>query len=89
MERDVAAERGRSSGTTASDAVAARQPRSTLLHGRVVEASSSFPTAFELEAVPGTEGWEALYPYSLPFSAARRAHDEHRFWFRDGVHWPR
>ncbi len=89
MERDVVAEVGRSSGAVAGHASAARPARSTLVDGRVIDTTTAFPTAFELEDVPGTEGWETLYPYCLPFGEARRAHDEHRFWFRDGVHWPR
>ena len=28
----------------------------------------------------GAEGWQALYGYSLPFSAARREYEESVFW---------
>ena len=37
----------------------------------------------------GGEGWQALYGYSLPFSAARREYEESVFWFRETIHWPR
>ena len=37
----------------------------------------------------GAEGWQALYGYSLPFSAARREYEESVFWFRETIHWPR
>ena len=29
-----------------------------------------------------------MYPYNLVFSEDRRAYEESRFWFTDGMHWP-
>jgi pyruvate,water dikinase len=29
-----------------------------------------------------------MYPYYAVFSEDRRAFDDHRFWFHDGMHWP-
>ena len=36
----------------------------------------------------GCEGWEDLYPYYAFFSEERRASEEARGWFRDGMHFP-
>jgi pyruvate,water dikinase len=32
------------------------------------------------------EGWEEMYPYHVAFRDDRRAFDESRFWFQDGLH---
>ena len=90
MGRDVADEPGRSGGAGPPDERgAAHAAASVLRAGRALPPLSEFPSPFELDAPAGTAGWEELYPYSLPFSEDRRADEERRFWFRDGVHWPR
>jgi pyruvate,water dikinase len=48
-----------------------------------------FPGPFEVELPPGAEGWDTLYPYSLPFSEDRRPYEDSVFWFRETIHWPR
>jgi pyruvate, water dikinase len=50
-------------------------------------ADSRFPSPFEVEGPEGVEGWEELYPYSVPFSEGRREYEESRFWFQDSMHW--
>ncbi len=50
-------------------------------------AESRFPSPFEVEAPAGIEGWEELYPYSLPFGESRREYEDSRFWFWDSMHW--
>lgn len=47
-----------------------------------------FPSASEIEAPPGAEGWRQLYPYFLLFHESRREVDEAKFWFCDSQHWP-
>jgi phosphohistidine swiveling domain-containing protein len=47
-----------------------------------------FLSPFEVEPPPGVEGWKSLYPYYAPFSEERRASEEQRGWFRDGMHFP-
>src|SRR5437763_5602165 len=47
-----------------------------------------FPSPFEVEAPAGCEGWESMYPYYALFSEERRAGEEQRGWFRDGMHFP-
>jgi pyruvate, water dikinase len=46
-----------------------------------------FPFPDELETVPGTEGWEEMYPYHLVPSVTTRAHDKAQFWFADTLHY--
>ena len=48
----------------------------------------TFPSPFEVPTVPGTEGWERMYPYFLLFSEETREFDEAQFWFQDKMHWP-
>ena len=50
--------------------------------------STSFPSPFEVPIPPGCEGWEEMYPYHALFSEDRRAFEESRFWFQDGMHYP-
>ncbi len=50
-------------------------------------AKDRFPSPFEIETPPGAEGWQDLYPYSVPFSEDRREYEESVFWFQDSVHW--
>ena len=47
-----------------------------------------FLSPFEVEPPPGVGGWKSLYPYYAPFSEERRASEEQRGWFRDGMHFP-
>src|ERR671936_2564445 len=47
-----------------------------------------FPSPFEVEPPAGCEGWESMYPYYALFSEERRASEEQRGWFRDGMHFP-
>jgi pyruvate, water dikinase len=47
-----------------------------------------FQSPFEVEQPPGCEGWESMYPYYALFSGERRASEEQRGWFRDGMHFP-
>jgi pyruvate,water dikinase len=44
----------------------------------------SFPLPSELTAVPGAEGWEAMYPYFSRF----QPEDDQRFWFYNSMHFP-
>jgi pyruvate,water dikinase len=50
-------------------------------------ARMGFPSPFEVPIPSACEGWEELYAYHLSFSKDRRAFDEDRFWFQDGVHF--
>jgi pyruvate, water dikinase len=47
-----------------------------------------FQSPFEVEQPQGCEGWESMYPYYALFSEERRASEEQRGWFRDGMHFP-
>ena len=47
-----------------------------------------FPSAFDVKAPEGAEGWEGLYPYYTRFQPARRAEDDAKFWFCNSQHWP-
>src|SRR5215203_3250442 len=44
----------------------------------------SFPLPSQIEAVPGAEGWEAMYPYFSRF----QPEDDQRFWFYNSMHFP-
>jgi len=46
-----------------------------------------FPNPLEVPIPPACEGWEDLFPFHMPFTEDRRANDEDRFWFQDGVHF--
>ena len=51
----------------------------------------NFPSPHEIETIPGTEGWERMYPYHYLFSTQneeRKAYEENMFWFNDGLHYP-
>ncbi|NMM85690.1 hypothetical protein B2J88_15155 [Rhodococcus sp. SRB_17] len=48
----------------------------------------SFPSPFALEAPPGAEGWEKLYPYNMVFQDNLKAEEDQKFWFCDSQHWP-
>lgn len=50
-----------------------------------------FPNPHSVEKVPGTEGWERMYPYQYPFvtdDKERQEYEAQTFWFYDGLHYP-
>jgi pyruvate,water dikinase len=50
-----------------------------------------FPDPHEAEIIPGTEGWERMYPYHYQFSTEdpeRTKYEKSMFWFYDGLHYP-
>ena len=49
---------------------------------------SMFPSAYDLKAPKGAEGWQDLYPYYTRFHPARRAEEDSKFWFCNSQHWP-
>src|ERR1700730_18406281 len=48
----------------------------------------AFQSPYEVQAPDGAEDWRRLYPYYYLFDEERRAVDEQRFWFYDGMHNP-
>ncbi|HEY5058166.1 MAG TPA: PEP-utilizing enzyme [Gaiellaceae bacterium] len=50
--------------------------------------TDGFLSPFDVETPAGAEGWEEMYPYYLLFDPARRADEENRFWFYNGMHFP-
>ena len=54
-------------------------------------ADKSFPNPHEVETIPGTEGWERMYPYNYLFTTKdkeRKEYEENAFWFNDALHYP-
>lgn len=54
-------------------------------------ADLKFPSPHQAETIPGTEGWERMYPYHYQFSTDdpdRKKYEESMFWFYDGLHYP-
>src|SRR5208283_1308572 len=54
-------------------------------------ADHKFLSPHEIETIPGTEGWERMYPYHYLFSTddkERKEYEENMFWFNDGLHYP-
>ncbi|ACZ40230.1 PEP-utilizing enzyme [Sphaerobacter thermophilus] len=47
-----------------------------------------FPSPFEVPTPAGAEGWQEMYPYYVLFSEDRRADEENRLWFYNGMHFP-
>jgi pyruvate,water dikinase len=45
---------------------------------------NAFPLPSEIETLPGTEGWEKMYPYFTRFRPA----DDKQFWFYNSMHFP-
>ncbi len=45
---------------------------------------AAFPLPSEIEDIPGTEGWQSMYPYYTRF----RPEDDERFWFYNSMHFP-
>jgi pyruvate,water dikinase len=50
--------------------------------------SDGFRSPYEIETPEGAEGWEEMYPYYVLFEPSRRAEEEKRFWFYNGMHFP-
>ncbi|MBU2603860.1 MAG: PEP-utilizing enzyme, mobile region [Actinobacteria bacterium] len=53
--------------------------------------TDKFMSPHDVPAIPGTEGWERLYPYHYQFSKDdpdRAAFEESQLWFYDGLHYP-
>ena len=52
-----------------------------------------FPNPHDIKAktIPGTEGWERMYPYHYQFvtdDPGRNQYEKDTFWFADGLHYP-
>lgn len=50
-----------------------------------------FVDPHEVPEIPGTEGWEEMYPYYYIFGKGkteREKYESEQFWFYDGVHYP-
>ena len=52
-----------------------------------------FPSPHDVKAkgIPGTEGWERMYPYQYQFvtdDPERNQYEKDTFWFYDGLHYP-
>jgi pyruvate,water dikinase len=51
----------------------------------------SFMDPHDVPVIPGTEGWEKLYPYQYQFSKEdpeRAAFESSQIWYYDGLHYP-
>ena len=55
---------------------------------QIMEEERRFPRPFEIEPIPGTEGWERMYPYFYIFGPERKEWDEQQLWFYDKMHYP-
>jgi pyruvate,water dikinase len=51
-------------------------------------AATGFLSPFAVPTPDGAEGWEEMYPYYLLFDESRRAEEEGKFWFYNGMHFP-
>ncbi len=50
-----------------------------------------FPKPHDFKDIPGTEGWQRMYPYQYQFSTddpERKDYEAQSFWFYDGLHYP-
>jgi pyruvate,water dikinase len=50
-----------------------------------------FMDPHEVPPIPGTEGWEEMYPYYYLFGkekTEREKYESGQLWFYDGVHYP-
>lgn len=57
----------------------------------VMTSKLSFPDPHDMERIPGTEGWERMYPYQYQFvtdDPERQNYESNMFWFYDGLHYP-
>jgi len=53
--------------------------------------AGKFPNPHEIPTIPGTEGWERMYPYYYSWTTKdkeREAYENNMFWFYDGLHYP-
>ena len=53
--------------------------------------AGKFPNPHEIPTIPGTEGWERMYPYYYRWTTKdkeREAYENNMFWFYDGLHYP-
>ena len=58
--------------------------------GRIM--ATTFMDPHDVPKIPGTEGWERMYPYQYQFSREdpeRAAFESSQIWFYDGLHYPR
>ena len=53
-----------------------------------VDQQRTFQSPFDVATPAGAEGWERMYPYYVLLSEERRAFEEGKFWFFDGMHNP-
>ena len=51
-------------------------------------AKRRFQSPFDVAPPPGAEGWQELYPYYAHISEERRAVEEEKLWYSDGMHNP-
>jgi len=47
-----------------------------------------FPSPFDVQTIPGTQGWQRMYPYFYSFSEERREFEENQLWLYDKMHFP-
>jgi len=47
---------------------------------------TTFPSPFDVPIPSACEGWEEMYPRHALFGEDRRAYEEARFWFQNGLH---
>lgn len=47
-------------------------------------ADRTFPLPSEIDDIPGTQGWQSMYPYFTRF----QPEDDQRFWFYNAMHFP-
>ena len=53
--------------------------------------ATKFMDPHDVPTIPGTEGWEKMYPYQYQFSKEdpeRSAFESEQIWFYDGLHYP-
>ncbi len=55
-----------------------------------MSADRKFMNPGEVPSIPGTEGWERMYPYYYRFGMdkEREAYENKMLWFYDGLHYP-
>jgi len=54
-------------------------------------AAKTFKDPHDIPTIPGTEGWEKMYPYQYQFSKddpEREAFESSQIWYYDGLHYP-
>ncbi|MCP4298678.1 MAG: PEP-utilizing enzyme, mobile region, partial [Proteobacteria bacterium] len=54
-------------------------------------AKPQFPSPHSMETIPGTEGWERMYPHYYQFAkedSERKEYEKNAFWFNDALHYP-